>query len=555
MKPGTHGRGIIAVSVVALLAAAAAIGNQFTMDDAGLIVGTDRLHGLAHWRDILSRPYWPPPFAEDLYRPLTSLLLALQYQLGGGSPGVFRVVSILLYVGASVAVYGLARRLTGPGIALAIGLLFAAHPVHAEAIALAVAQAEHLVAIAGATMVTLYLDRRRRGDGRLSRADWAMLAGLFLVACLSKEHGLVLPGLLVAAEALLLPRAGARRVRTLGSGYVTLALVAIGVLFWRSQVLSGRPFLAAPAEALRDLDIGGRAMTMLAIVPEWLRLLVWPAHLRSDYSPSEFVASTGFGLGEVLGLSILLIAAVVFIRARRRAPGVSFGLAWFAITIFPVSNVLLPTGVLLAERNLFVPSIGFLVALGTGVAWMGTRQPWSRPVWQRGAMLAGLALVTAGVVRSGLRQRVYLDQTTLNTATVEDAPRSARVRQAYAEMLFEQGQPVKGIAAYRKAIELSYEPWMLRIRLAERLRLLGDTESALEELRLSLAEKPTRAGLAQLAAALLAAGKYPEAKRIAEGMIASDHAPPAMVYLKRLADSAIAVNAPPGSIRVGLQID
>ena len=552
MRASSRWPGSVAVAAVALLASLVVIGNQFTFDDAGLIVGTDRLHGLAHWRDILTKPYWPPPFAEDLYRPLTSLLLAVQYAVGNGEVWIFRLTSMLLYAGASLGVLSLARRVTSPAIAVAVGLLFAAHPVHVEAVALAVAQAELVVAIAGTVMVARYLGRRQSEGGTLSRGDWTLLAVCYFLACVAKEHGLLLPALLIAAELCLVrPVRGAARIRPLAAGYAGLAAIGLGVLLVRSQVLHGQPFLAAPAEALRGLDLGARALTMLGIVPEWFRLLVWPVHLRADYSPSEFVASAGFGASEAFGLALLVVAVALLWLARRRAPAVTFGLAWFFITILPVSNVLLPTGVLLAERNLFLPSIGFLLSVGGGIAWLGHRAA-AKPVVRLAAIAAGLALVAAGVLRSVSRQQVYADQTTLTTATVRDAPRSARVRQAYAEMLFEQGQTVKGLAAYRKAIELSYEPWVLRIKLARRLRLLGDTEGALEELRLSLAQKPTKQGLGQLAAALLAAGKYAEAQRIAEGLMASDNAPPAMVHLKRLADSAIAVKAPPGSIRIGI---
>ena len=94
---------------------------------------------------------------------------------------------------------------------------------------------------------------------------------------------------------------------------------------------------------------------------------------------------------------------------------------------------------------------------------------------------------------------------------------------------------------------------MLRIALARRYRMAGDEEAALEELRESLAERPTRDALAELAAAFLAVGMYREAGKIADGIIASDNAPPVMVWIKHLADSAIAVNAPPGSIKIGIK--
>jgi hypothetical protein len=83
--------------------------------------------------------------------------------------------------------------------------------------------------------------------------------------------------------------------------------------------------------------------------------------------------------------------------------------------------------------------------------------------------------------------------------------------------------------------------------------MVGDEEAALEELRMSLAERPTRDALAELAAAFLAVGMYREAGRIAEGIIASDNAPPVMLWIKHLADSALAVQAPPGSIKVGIR--
>jgi hypothetical protein len=544
----------LAVLAVAVAASVLCLANQFTFDDAGLILGTERLHGLARWKEILTSPYWPPPYAQDLYRPLTSLMLALQYQLGGGDPALYRVVSVLLYAGASLAVLHLAWRLVPPAIALGTGLLFAAHPVHVETTVLAVAQGELVIALLGAVMVARYLDRRRSSTGTLSSGDWLFLGGLYLIACLTKEQGMLLPALLLAAELCLVTAPSwSDRIRRTWPGYASFALLGGLVLFIRGRVLSGKPFLAAPAEALVGLPIEGRALTMLQVVPEWFRLLVWPAHLRSDYSPAEFVASTGWGPSEIAGLLLLVAAAAIAWIARRRAPVVSFGLIWCAVTLFPVSNLIVPTGILLAERTLFSPSIGFLLAAGGAIHWLlALRRPAS-VVLRPALVLATLVLVALGTVRSASRQKIFRNQATLNVASARDAPKSARVQQSLAETLFDQGNRAEAVAAYRRAIAYGGEPWMLRIGLARRLRMLGDEEGAMEELRESLAEHPTREALAELAAAFLAVGMYREAGRIAEGIIASDNAPPVMVWIKHLADSAIAVKAPPGSIKIGIK--
>ena len=177
----------VAVATVAVAASLLCLANQFTLDDTALILDTERLHGLSHWKEILTSPYWPSPYAQDLYRPLTSLMLALQYQLGGGDPALFRVVSVLLYTGASLAVLHLAWRLLPAAMALGTGLLFAAHPVHVETTVLAVAQGELVIALLGAVMVARYLDRRRSAPGTLSPGDWLLLGALYLIACLTKE--------------------------------------------------------------------------------------------------------------------------------------------------------------------------------------------------------------------------------------------------------------------------------------------------------------------------------------------------------------------------------
>jgi Flp pilus assembly protein TadD len=122
-------------------------------------------------------------------------------------------------------------------------------------------------------------------------------------------------------------------------------------------------------------------------------------------------------------------------------------------------------------------------------------------------------------------------------------------------MLLSQGRTAAGLSHYRTAVELSTEPWLMRVKLAQRLRLAGDPEGSLEELRKSLAQKPTPPALAQLSASLLEIGKYRQAKRIAEGLLASDNVSPIMVRIRDLADSAARVNAPPGSIRLGVPFD
>ena len=202
---------MVAIVVVALAASVAGIANQFANDDVLLIEENRRVHGLAHVVDLFISPYWPPPYAQDLYRPFASLAFALQYVLGNGEPLFFRVVSYALYAAVAIGVFLLACKLLPRTYAITAALLFAAHPVHVEAVALAVAQSELIVALIAIAMVAL--DRRWRAGGRLTITRWATLAGLYAVAILLKEHGFVLPAVILAAEVFLVAEPRSTRDR------------------------------------------------------------------------------------------------------------------------------------------------------------------------------------------------------------------------------------------------------------------------------------------------------------------------------------------------------
>jgi hypothetical protein len=270
--------------------------------------------------------------------------------------------------------------------------------VHVEAVALGVNQAELLLGIISAFAASRYIDRRRQDT--LAATDWALFGFLYAVATMLKEGGFLIPGFLLASELLRLDAAPWRqRIRKLAPGYAFLLVVGVTMLLLRYRVLGGAMFSVRPAASLENLDLGDRLVTMLQVVPTWLRLFVFPLRLQVDYhAPDISIARTALGAA-ILGLAIA--AAIVM---RKRAPGVAFGLGWCAVALLPVSN-LIPTGVLLAERTLFVPSIGVVVATAAAAAdWLER----SSSIWVRRVLVAvSGAFVIFGIVRSTSRHLVW----------------------------------------------------------------------------------------------------------------------------------------------------
>jgi hypothetical protein len=547
---------VAAVAVIALIASVAGIVNDFASDDVPLIVDDARVHSLGAWHAIFAASYWPRPWSAELYRPLSTVLYTIEYAFGAGTPQAFRIVSYLFYASVSVGVLLLARRALWPRcskpVPLVIALLFAAHPVHVEAVAEAVNQSELVVALLAVAMTVRYIDRRR-ADG-LRRRDWALLLIGYAAAALTKETGLIIPALLVAAELCLIQGIRMReRIRGLWPGYAALGLVGAVVLGLRAIVLRGSVAGTFTAEALMGLGVRGRALTMLQIVPRWFRLLTWPAHLQADYSPKEIVASSAFGGMEALGLVLIIAVIAISYVARRRAPAVTFGVAWCASALLPVSNVLVPTGIVLAERTLFLPSVGFLIAVGGIAEYVLRRVAWPVRATRMLAIASG-ALVCLGVARSDVRERDWRNNWYLWYRTAQDAPRSYRAQRVFGELLFQLGQREQAVDAYHRATSLSPFPWLIRNELAQQLRDHGDDSTALPELETSLSEKSNQpVARAGLVADLMALGRYHDAIAESDSALADGDSPTVLRGLRALADSAARVGAPPGSVRIRIE--
>ena len=133
-----------------------------------------------------------------LYRPLPVLSYRLNYQISGKSPGPYHGVNIAFHVLVTIALYLFVRAFTGSREGAFLGaLLFAAHPVHAEAVSWMVGRAELMAAFFCLLTALFHLGARR------SKWFLAPAALSFLAACLSKENAFTFPAILVLADLFL----------------------------------------------------------------------------------------------------------------------------------------------------------------------------------------------------------------------------------------------------------------------------------------------------------------------------------------------------------------
>lgn len=429
-------------------------GYQFVYDDVHVVQNRTLLHSLANWREILTSTWW----GYALYRPLTQLTFALDWALSRGDPGWFHVVNVLLHAGTTGLVYLLARGGLGPLGAGAAALLFAVHPVHVEAVANVVGRAELLAACLAVLAALAY-----RADGVLAArndrtwrrwlASFGALAAL-LLGLAAKETAFAIPGIFLLVDWFDGQRADERlgtrfkRHRVLWAASVALSLEWL----WIRALVLGDLAGDHPAPGLEGQSFLGRVLVMAPVVLEYLRLLFFPARLSADYSPDFLPAVAAVTLRGVTGLLALALSIGLAIQARRRAPMITLGVAWIGGTLLIVSNLMVPTGVLLAERALYLPSVGAVLILG----WVAA---WTEASWRRAGVALTALLVALGLIRTVTRVDVWRDNGRFFPQLVRDAPGSFRGLWVAGGLAYDAGDRPRGEGLLREALRVyPYHP-------------------------------------------------------------------------------------------------
>lgn len=404
----TARRAVGIAAAVAGMVYANSLANGWAGDDVYVVFDNPRVHSAGAALRAWFLSYWPPPYeGAGLYRPLTVLTYGIEWSLAGGQPWFFHLGNVLLHAAASGLVVAVALRwLPTPG-ALAAGVLFAVHPVHVEAVANVVGRAELLGAVSLLGAVLAARSYREAADPGRARRWIAISLGVVALGLLSKEHVAIAVAVL-AVDHLLDPVTSRRSMSSL---YLGIVCVTVAWFFvWRA--IAGEYVVSGTTSVMYGLSWAERVSHMMPVQLDLVRLLAWPMDLAGDYGPDTIPLRTHWsGLAWVGSAVAASLIALAFALARP-VPAIAFGLLVAAGSYAPTSNLFFPSGVVLAERVLYLAVLAPALAFG----WLCTRLA-ERPYRRLGGVAAVLLIVVfAG--RSIARAPYFKDPP---TAVIEDA--------------------------------------------------------------------------------------------------------------------------------------
>jgi tetratricopeptide (TPR) repeat protein len=350
----------IALIAAGLLAYSTSFTGQFVLDDHIFI------------KNLQAGPLHEFLFApENRPRPVVALSLALNYVLGGLAPWGYHLFNLAIHILAALALFGIIRRTlrleslrarfgaAADWLALAVALLWLAHPLQTESVTYIIQRAESLAGlfylltlycVIRATEKTLMIDDLRPGSQSAIRNPRSAI--FFILAVLACALGMACkptvataPLVVFAYDRIFLAGSTAQALRRRWGLYAALAStwLLLAALIKISPPPSGAGF-GLPLTPL------AYAATQCGVILHYLRLSLWPVGLCFDY---QWPVADNWS-AVLPGALVLGALGLATLWAWFKMPAWSFFGIWFFVILAPTSSFM-PIADVAVEHRMYLP--------------------------------------------------------------------------------------------------------------------------------------------------------------------------------------------------------
>ena len=309
-----------------------------------------------------------------MYHPLTSLSHMLDCELFGLNASGHHLMSLLFHLANTLLLFGVLKRMTGrTWLSAFVAAAFALHPLQVESVAWASERKNVLSTFFWLLTIAAYV----RYSARPAVGRYLLVVLTTACGLLSKPTVVTLPFSLLLLDFWPLQRIrwpakkspdNLPRPKYKTSSILRLITEKIP-LFILSAALSVITYLVQKSGGAvktgQHLTIDIRIANAVASYIEYLGKIFYPRRLAPFYPhPGE---TLGF-LWPLLCLLILVAVSAVVIYLARRRRYLAFGWLWYLGLLVPVLGLIQSGGQALADRYLYLPSVGIFIIVGWAAA-------------------------------------------------------------------------------------------------------------------------------------------------------------------------------------------
>jgi len=430
--------------------------NGFVVDDHTLIEGNLWIRSFANLPAALVsnvHAFMSDSPGSDYYRPMLLVLYTVQYALFGLDPWGWHLVNVLFHALNSILVFFLASRLLHddtehaqvkgrlafPAVA---ALLFAVHPLNAEAVSWLACICELSYSFFSLLSVLLFMESSRAERGGGGRYLYAASVALFFLATLSKETALVLPVILMALDYFAMNKPG---------------LVKRSLPFWAAAAVY---FILRSIAMDSQIPMQGGQAGIFAVFSNILTMawmyalkLIWPMDM-TIYNIVNAPEPADPWLYVYVGAAALLVFAVIRLsRHDRRTAALA---ALVLIPLAPTIAVLMKSADIyyfnqFAERYFYLPMAGISIAASLAAK----KSLAKRPSTVRAVSLAGFVVLISFLVSiSATRAADWKDDFSIWKKAVETDPGNFFARGMLGNQYLSMGSKDEAAREFKESIRL-----------------------------------------------------------------------------------------------------
>jgi tetratricopeptide (TPR) repeat protein len=384
------------------------------------------------------------------WHPLTWLSHMLDCQLYGLYPGGHHSTNLIFHVINTLLLFLWLRQLTGTLWRSAlVAALFAWHPLHVESVAWAAERKDVLSTFFW--MLTLIAYTRYARESTVHSPKSRVFYGLSLLAfacgLMSKPMVVTLPFILLLLDFWPLnripPGSSARSIINLiteKAPFFVLTLAASVVTYFVQT--SGRA-LWSPA----GLSFSSRVANALWAYERYISKTFWPADLSIFY-PYPYHWPAGLAMGAAL---LLALWSGLFIWRARQNPYLPVGWFWFLGTLVPTIGLVQVGSQSMADRYMYIPSIGLFILVVWG---LDDFLNW-RPHWRRITTLAGVVALAGSLAVTRIQLGYWQNSIRLFRHAIEATTDNFVAYTCLGETLSDLGMKKEALMLCAEAVRIS----------------------------------------------------------------------------------------------------
>ncbi|ESP03985.1 hypothetical protein LOTGIDRAFT_230260 [Lottia gigantea] len=458
--------------------------GDFVHDDIFAIKNNPDVTGKSPISELWKNDFWGK-FIQDRtshksYRPITTLSFRLNYALSDGKPFTFHIINVALHCLVTALFIYILRQIfhISNSCTFYSAVIFAVHPIHTEAVSGIVGRADILAAVFFLLSIIFYIrsievihpDEDVFIPSTINWCYFTLSISLAIISTLCKEHGVMVLVVSAAIDCLILSRNGVNRwisrevsiiqckpliirVTLLAFSFISIFLIRCFINGWQVPI-----FLDQDNPASFSSSLLTRILTYNYLLVFNIWLLISPITLCYDWQLGSIPLVQDISDSRNLATLVFYIAFIsIIIKSLKifRNKGCSknipvLSLIFLTIPFIPASNFFIRVGFVVAERILYIPSLGFSLMVGYGLTKLCSR--YSKKKWLLITIFTVYTLLLAA--KTLHRNQVWQSRQSLFWSGVVTLPHNAKVHYNYGNYLKDNNEIHQAIQHYTQAIRL-----------------------------------------------------------------------------------------------------